>query len=76
MVKNGRESGFIAAWDQLGEPPTYALNPNVFKVDKFGGRFLSVPDVTVGAQVGVTNWCADAELTEVVLKRLSIGVQN
>ena len=60
----------MAAWNRLGELPTYALNPNVFKGDKFGGRFLSVPGVTLGTQVGVTNWCADTELLEVVLKRL------
>ena len=70
MVKNERKPGFIAAWDELGELATYELNPSVFKGDKFGGRFLSVPEVTVGAQVGVTNWCADTELLEVVLKRL------
>jgi hypothetical protein len=70
MVKNERGPGFIAGWDELGELATYALNSSVFKGDKFGGRLLSDPGVTVGDQVGVTNWCADAELTEVVLKRL------
>ena len=70
MEKNNSGSGFIAQWDGLSKLATYEFSPAVFRGDMFGGRFLSVPDVTIGAQVGVTNWCADSELLEVVLKRL------
>ncbi|SEE27381.1 hypothetical protein SAMN05444161_5297 [Rhizobiales bacterium GAS191] len=70
LEKHQGGPGFVAAWEGLNRLAVHVLDPAVFAGNKIGGRLLAVPGVTIGKQVGVTNWCPDADLLEAVLKRL------
>lgn len=70
MVRRTDRSGYVA--DQLGleELPVFAFDRSVFNGDKIENRWIAVPRITVGREIRTTNWSANADFLETVLKRI------
>ncbi|WP_271589185.1 hypothetical protein [Bradyrhizobium sp. CCBAU 53415] len=60
----------VAHIDGLETLNSYVFDARLFEGDRIGGRWIAVPGITVGAPVGVLNWCRDSDFLEAVLKRL------
>jgi hypothetical protein len=70
-VERPPEGGLLVARLQgLEALPVHKLDDSLFGGDRIEGRVLSVPGLTVGHRVRVTNWSRDADLLEFVLRRL------
>ncbi|MBR0798725.1 hypothetical protein JQ615_25385 [Bradyrhizobium jicamae] len=61
---------WVAHIDGLETLNSYVFDARLFEGDRIGGRWIAVPGITVGAPVGVLNWCRDSDFLEAVLKRL------
>ncbi|WP_374659911.1 hypothetical protein [Phenylobacterium sp.] len=70
LERHPDERRAVASTGGLEELPLHALDSRTFEGDRIRERFYAVPGVTVGPQVGVVNWCLDADFLKSVVARL------
>ncbi len=76
LSRHPSTGAWVAKIDGLDHLQTYVLDERLFDGDQIEGRWLAVPDLTVGAPAGQVNWCRDADFLESVLKRLRKSTQQ
>jgi hypothetical protein len=60
----------IAALSNLQNLATYEFDQSLFTGDKINAKYIAIPGITVGTQVGTVDWSRDADFFEGALNRL------
>ncbi|MFG1242355.1 hypothetical protein V5F31_08230 [Xanthobacter sp. V7C-4] len=70
MVRHPFLDRWVADLNGLEHLSTHVFDERLFEGDRIEGRWMTVPEVTVGAPTGLVDWRRDADFLEAVLKRL------
>lgn len=70
LIRDPETDRMIAAWADLHDLPTYECDQALFGGDKINAKYIAIPGITVGSQVGSVDWSRDADFLEGALNRL------
>lgn len=70
LVEDPETGRMIAALTNLRELPIFEMDQAIFGGEKIDSKYIAIPGITVGNQVGTIDWSCDADFFEGALNRL------